>query len=147
MAFIPYQQSNPYYVGASSKGGAGVSPSYPTKSTNSQTNQTSQAGSSEITTNQSYINSKTGNTEPSSAVSKGNVKPEPINVNLLGQNNPPLPPDTSNVPDLVNGLQARYDLLRQQLDQQYQTQIGGLSTQIESSRNYSNNITRASKST
>jgi hypothetical protein len=67
-----------------------------------------------------------------SMVNKGKVEPSPINVNLLGQNNPPLPPDTSNVPDLVNGLQARYDLLREQLDQQYQTQIGGLSTQIES---------------
>jgi len=72
-----------------------------------------------------------GYTPYTPTTTKGKVEPSPINANLLGQANPPLPPETSNVPDLANGLQARYDLLREQLDKQYQEQIGGLSTQIE----------------
>lgn len=127
MAYNPYSYSYPYYSQFSPKSSGDSN--YPLSSyINPWTKQSIQVRNK--TTPTSSVSPQTS--IQSSTINKGKVEPSPINVNLLGQNNPPLPPDTSNVPDLVNGLQARYDLLREQLDQQYQAQIGGLSTQIES---------------
>ena len=132
MAILPYQRSYKYYPKYSVAGGAGVYPATPQKENVSYPNTDSSLWAKLLGRGSTNTPSTVTSGITTSAVNKDKVEPTPINVNLLGQNNPPLPPDTSNVPDLVNGLQARYDLLRQQLDQQYQTQIGGLSTQIES---------------